>query len=83
MQRREDLERALLKRGFKRDDPQPHECPACGQRGVIKYATLNAQIGGRSIEWCHACGVARSWRRPGGDEERREDPTFDLEKFLA
>jgi hypothetical protein len=82
MQRPDELERALLKRGFKRDDPRPHECPSCGERAVFKYV-IAGMTGGRDIDWCHACGVARSWRRSGGEEERREDPKFDLEKFLA
>jgi hypothetical protein len=77
------LERALGKRGFKLDDARPHQCPSCEERAVFKYVHLNPRIGGRDIEWCKACGKARSWRRHGGDEERQEEPAFDLAKFLA
>lgn len=75
------LEYKLTKRGFMRD-PRPIECPACGERAVFQYAIKHTNIGGFSIDWCHACHNEQGFRRPGGGD-RVEDPAFDLEAYLA
>ncbi len=79
----EALHRALLKKGFHLDDPQPHECSACKERAVAVYVLSGSKPGGRDIELCQACGHARSWRRRNMGEIREEDLTFDLTKFLG
>ena len=77
----ENLEFKLDKRGFKREI-RPIFCEACGERANFIYAVKHTKMGGRMIEWCHACGNEVSWRRPDGDE-RVVDESFDLERFLA
>lgn len=78
----ESLSYALIKRGFKADDPYFHECAACNVRAIKKF-TLQSKLGGRDIDLCMACGVARSWsRRRSAAEERAEDEGFDLVAFL-
>ena len=75
------IEFKLDKRGFKRE-LRPIFCESCGERASFVYAIKHTNIGGRMIEWCHACGREVSWRRPDGDE-RIADEGFDLEQFLA
>ena len=75
------LEYKLSKRGFMRD-PRPIFCDACGERAVFIYALKHTNIGGRSIEWCHACDREWGYRRPGGGD-RELDEDFDLATFLA
>ncbi len=75
------LEYKLAKRGFRRD-PRPVACEPCGERAVFLYALKHTNIGGRTIEWCHACHTERGWTRPGGGD-RVEDAVFSLEQFLA
>ena len=78
----EDQRRALAKRGFKAHDPLRHICETCGEQAIEKYS-LQSKLGGRDIDLCLACGVARSWsRRRAGYEEREEEPGFDLVAFL-
>ncbi len=72
---------ALVKRGFRRDDLYYHQCPACSEQAVEKYA-LVGKPGGRDIDLCLACGQARSWRRRPEREDRELDATFDLPTFL-
>ena len=74
-------ERALRKRGFKRDDPHYYECATCGERAVVRFG-LQGRLGGRDLELCAACGKVRSWTRRGGVEDRVEDVDFDLVTFL-
>jgi hypothetical protein len=76
------LQQKLAARGFKVDDAFLHPCAACGARAVARYA-LRGKLAGRQIELCTACGDARSWRQSGGNEDRVQDATFDLERFLA
>jgi transcription elongation factor Elf1 len=76
------LEHKLDKRGFRRVDAYLHECPACHQRAVRKYATLG-RTGGRDISLCEACGVSASWRSVAGMEQREQDVGFDLRAFLG
>ena len=75
------LEYKLGKRGFLKD-PRPVQCDSCGERARFSYAIKHTNIGGRWIEWCHACQEERGFRR-GGDGEPVEDADFDLEQFLA
>lgn len=77
----ETLEYKLTKRGFLRN-PKPERCDACSERAVFLYTIPHTNIGGRSIEWCHACQNERGFLRPGGGD-RVEEPDFDLEAFLA
>jgi len=77
----ETLERQLNKRGFKRSDVYLHDCIACHEHAVIRYAILG-RTGGRDISYCQACGVAKSHRSVAGMESREEDPTFELDTFL-
>ncbi len=77
----EALERKLSKRGFLRD-PRPVTCESCDEVAVFSYRIPHTNIGGRSIDWCHACQRERGWRRPGGGD-RVEEPGFDLERFLG
>jgi hypothetical protein len=78
----EALEYKLRKRGFRREDAYFHECTACRERAVVKYATIG-RTGGRDISLCHACGVAASWRSGAGLESREQDAGFDLRSFLG
>ena len=78
----EALDYKLRKRGFHREDAYVHECTACHERAVIKYATIG-KTGGRDISLCQACGVALSWRSGAGLETRDQDLGFDLRKFLG
>jgi hypothetical protein len=78
----ETLDYKLRKRGFHREDAYVHECTACHERAVIKYATVG-KTGGRDISLCQACGVATSWRSGAGLETREQDHGFDLRKFLG
>jgi hypothetical protein len=80
-QEMDTLEHELGKRGFQRD-PRPVECGACGEIARFTYAIKLSTMGGRWIEWCHACQVERSFSRPGGGDHV-EDTEFDLEQFLA
>jgi hypothetical protein len=75
------LRRALGKRGFKVDDPLRHQCGGCNEHAVERYV-LQSKLGGRDIDLCLACGVARSWSRRGNTAEREEEAGFDLAKFL-
>jgi len=75
------LEHKLGKRGFRRVDSYFHECAACHERAVRKYATLG-RTGGRDISLCEACGVSMSWRSVAGMEQREQDVGFDLRVFL-
>ncbi len=75
------LEFKLGKRGFKREDVYLHECTACHEQAVIRYAILG-RSGGRDISYCQACGAARSWRSVAGMTAREEDLAFDLDTFL-
>jgi hypothetical protein len=77
----ESLQHALRKRGFKQTDVLLHECSACKERAVAIYAIIG-RSGGRDIQLCLACGVARSWRSVAGLEGRSEDVGFDLRAFL-
>jgi hypothetical protein len=77
----ESIERALKKRGFRRDDLLFHECPSCKIKAVATYV-IAGRSGGRDIALCLDCGVARSWRSNAGFGERVEDPNFDLAAFL-
>jgi hypothetical protein len=76
------IEYKLGKRGFRRDDMLRHQCEACHEHAVVRYAVRGGRIGGRDISLCHACGAARSWRSAAGHESREEDTAFDLEAFL-
>lgn len=75
------IEYKIGKRGFQKD-PRPIFCELCGERAVFIYALKHTNIGGRSIEWCHACQNERSFTRPGGGD-RVEEEDFDLERFFA
>lgn len=77
----EALEHKLDKRGFRRVDVYLHECTACHERAVRKYATIG-RTGGRDISLCEACGSATSWRSVAGMEQREQDAGFDLRAFL-
>jgi hypothetical protein len=77
----EALRRALGKRGFKVEDPQRHDCAACGERAIEKW-TLQSKLGGRDIDLCLACAAARSWSRRGNLADREEETPFDLAVFL-
>ena len=77
----EALDYKLRKRGFRREDAYLHECPACKEQAVLKYATIG-RTGGRDISLCQACGVASSWRSGAGLETREQDANFDLRAFL-
>jgi len=77
----EALRRGLAKRGIKKDDLYFHECTACNERAVEKYVLIS-RLGGRDIDLCVMCGLARSWTRKAGSEERTEEPNFDLKVFL-
>ncbi|HVK71714.1 MAG TPA: hypothetical protein VM734_00275 [Kofleriaceae bacterium] len=79
----EAIDRALNKKGFRLDDPLPHECAKCKERSVAVYMLRGGRYGGRDIEVCQHCGDARSWRRRQIGEVREEDTTFDLATFLA
>lgn len=78
----DQLQHRLGKRGFRLIDALPHQCPACGERAVARYA-IAGKAGGRDIELCAACGAARSWQKAPGLEQRVEDAGFDLRAFLA
>ncbi len=73
--------RALVKRGFRRDDLYYHKCPACSEQAVEKYA-LVGKPGGRDIDLCLACGSSWSWRRRPEREDREQDVGFDIATFL-
>jgi hypothetical protein len=75
------IEYKLNKRGFKRNDVFFHACEKCNEQAVVIFAILG-RSGGRDIQICQACGVARSWRSVAGMEAREEDTTFDLDAFL-
>ena len=77
----ESQRRAIIKRGFKKDDLYFHECTKCAVRAVEKYVLISRH-GGRDIELCCACGDARSFTRRAGIEDREEDSAFDLDAFL-
>ncbi|MBP6631737.1 MAG: hypothetical protein KBG28_13905 [Kofleriaceae bacterium] len=77
----DELRRALVKRGFKHDDPLGHECAGCGEFAVVRYV-LQSRLGGRDIDLCIRCGLARSWSRRAGTEDREEEAEFDLIRFL-
>ncbi len=77
----DDVRRALAKKGFKLDDPLPHDCPKWGEH-ALEVWVLRGKGGGRDIDVCGACGTARSWRvRPLQDRE--EDTAFDLRSFVG
>ena len=76
------LEYKLSKRGFRRDDVFYHHCEACKEQAVATYI-IAGKSGGRDIQLCLACGVARSWRSVAGLESRQEDVGFDLRAFLG
>ncbi len=81
MPSQDDIRRALAKKGFKLDDPLPHECPKCKERAVEVWV-LRGKGGGRDIDVCGACGLSKSWRlRPLQDRE--EDTTFEIKAFLG
>jgi len=71
----------LRKRGFKLDDPLPHECWSCHERAVARWVLLS-RLGGRDIDLCRACGAERSYTRRALAEERDEDEGFDVTAFL-
>ncbi len=73
--------RALVKRGFRRDDLYYHQCKECGEHAVESY-TLAGKPGGRDIHLCLACGKSWSWRRRPEYEDRQLDDTWDLATFL-
>ena len=77
----EQIEGALRKRGFRRDDLLLHDCESCNEHAVATYV-IAGRGGGRDIGLCLACGKARSWRTAAGANERVEDATFDLKTFL-
>lgn len=77
----DDIRRALAKKGFKLDDPLPHECPKCKERAVEVWV-LRGKGGGRDVDVCAACGLAMSWR-VRVMQDREEDTTFVIAKFLA
>lgn len=77
----EDVERKLVKRGFRRDDVLLHVCPECNEHAVLTYV-IAGKIGGRDIRLCQACGGAHSFRSGAGLEDRVEDLAFDLRAFL-
>lgn len=77
----EDVERKLVKRGFRRDDMLLHVCPECSERAVLTYV-IAGKVGGRDIRLCQACGGAHSFRSGAGLEDRVEDLAFDLRAFL-
>jgi hypothetical protein len=76
------LELKLSKRGFHLNDSYLHECSACHERAVLKYAVAG-RTGGRDIALCQACGTATSWRSGAGLEAREQDLSFDLHAFLG
>ena len=76
-----DLQRKLLKRGFRIHSPLFVECEKCHVRAVASYE-IAGKHGGRDIQLCHECGNARSWRSAPGLEERTEDTAFVLDEFL-
>ena len=81
MSSHDDIRRALAKKGFKLDDPLPHECPKCKERAVEVWV-LRGKGGGRDIDVCGNCGAARSWRlRPMQDRE--EDTAFEIRSFVG
>lgn len=71
----------LKERGFVKDG-RDELCDACQHwtRGV--YRLQSRRIGGRDLEWCWWCGLARSWRCPVG-QPRVEEAHFDLQAFLS
>ncbi len=75
------LEYKLGKRGFRRE-PRPTTCASCGQMALFHYALPHTNLGGRVIDWCHACDQERSWTRPDGDT-LVEQADFTIEGFLA
>ncbi|MCC6995389.1 MAG: hypothetical protein IT370_12330 [Deltaproteobacteria bacterium] len=77
----ENLDRKLIKRGFKVDGVR-ELCAACGERAQRIYRLVGGRIGGRDIHWCLACDVATSVLRDGSDALRKDDD-FDLVKFLG
>jgi hypothetical protein len=76
------LEKKLAKRGFRLNDSYLHECTACHERAVLKFAAIG-RTGGRDIALCQACGVAESWRSVAGLGSREQDMDFDLNAFLG
>jgi hypothetical protein len=76
------LESKLQKRGFRRDDMHFHECATCKEQAVATYIIVG-KTGGRDISLCLACGKSRSFRSVAGNNERVEDPNFDLRAFLG
>ncbi len=81
MSSHDDIRRALSKKGFKLDDPLPHECPKCKERSVEVWI-LRGKGGGRDIDVCGNCGASRSWRvRPLQDRE--EDTAFEIKSFVG
>jgi hypothetical protein len=74
--------RALAKRGFRQHDPYKHECWGCKKMSVVRFSIARGSIGGRDIDVCLECGVAKSWTRRGTTDERDEDKTFTLDGFL-
>ena len=76
-----EIQRKLLKRGFRIHSPLLSECEQCHEHGVASYEIAGKQ-GGRDIQLCHTCGHARSWRSAPGLEERSEDKAFVLDEFL-
>lgn len=76
------LEYKLTKRGFRRDDVFLHDCKDCKECAVLTYV-IAGKSGGRDIQLCQACGVARSFRSGAGLEDRVEDVGFDLRAFLG
>lgn len=76
------LERKLQKRGFRRDDVLLHECTDCKEQALATYI-IAGKTGGRDISLCLNCGKSRSWRSVAGNNERVEDPGFDLKTFLG
>ena len=77
----ETIDYKLRMRGFRREDAYLHQCSACHEHAVLKYAT-SGKTGGRDISLCQACGVSRSWRSAAGFQQREEDRGFDLRAFL-
>jgi hypothetical protein len=76
-----EIQRKLVKRGFKVHSPLLAECGKCGANGVASYE-IAGKSGGRDIQLCHECGHARSWRSDPGLNERSEDTAFVLDEFL-
>jgi hypothetical protein len=72
----------LKKRGFHQDDVLLHECSTCKAKAVVIFV-IAGRSGGRDIQICTECGVARSWRSGAGLMERVEDDGFDLRAFVG